>query len=252
MMKCPSCSHIDLEPYSCNETTVDICPECYGVWCDEKELNDLVQFLRAKGHVTLPRTEKIFPAVSLGVTRPSKEKICPKCDAELSAFNYYYDSNIFLDRCYACNGIWIDGGKLDDIIAYIKGNPTVNQFADAYGEYIVSAHRQKTLLKILGMRFIALLFAIGTFFPRYRRGIISNDYRLYQFVENIHNPLKVLFVCFLYSLLFVIILYVIDKILLHKNYITHLPQRYFVIINTIFVALLTFLLFAITSFIKST
>ncbi|MHC4524934.1 MAG: zf-TFIIB domain-containing protein [Planctomycetota bacterium] len=37
--------------------------------------------------------------------------------------NYAYDSNIFLDRCGKCKGIWLDPNEIIDIAKHIQYNP---------------------------------------------------------------------------------------------------------------------------------
>ena len=36
------------------------------------------------------------------------------------SFNFAYDSNIFLNRCNACKGLWLDGGELRSVAQFIK------------------------------------------------------------------------------------------------------------------------------------
>jgi Zn-finger nucleic acid-binding protein len=58
------------------------------------------------------------------------QKKCPKCKVSLEVFNYSYDSNVFLDRCPNCLGIWADKGELSALAKYIKGNPEVDKYAE--------------------------------------------------------------------------------------------------------------------------
>jgi Zn-finger nucleic acid-binding protein len=40
-------------------------------------------------------------------------------------FNYAYDSNIYLDRCPACDGLWLDGGEIEQIARHVQVDPDV-------------------------------------------------------------------------------------------------------------------------------
>jgi Zn-finger nucleic acid-binding protein len=48
------------------------------------------------------------------VTVPENERIrlCPQCTAGMKIINYAYDSNVIIDRCDACDGIWLDEGEI--------------------------------------------------------------------------------------------------------------------------------------------
>ena len=46
--------------------------------------------------------------------------------------NYAYDSNVFLDRCEKCNGIWLDPNEIIDIAAHIQYNPEIVVFGKSF------------------------------------------------------------------------------------------------------------------------
>jgi len=48
--------------------------------------------------------------------------------------NYAYDSNIIIDRCTKCEGIWTDQGELKAIAKFIKEDPRVK----AIGESLIA------------------------------------------------------------------------------------------------------------------
>lgn len=37
---------------------------------------------------------------------------CPKCGSDLTEVGY---KDIQLDRCFSCNGVWLDAGELEQI-----------------------------------------------------------------------------------------------------------------------------------------
>lgn len=43
----------------------------------------------------------------------------------MKRFNYAYDSNIFLDRCPACDGLWLDGDEIRRVAKHIQLDPDV-------------------------------------------------------------------------------------------------------------------------------
>jgi membrane associated rhomboid family serine protease len=45
--------------------------------------------------------------------------------------NYAYDSNIILDKCDRCGGIWADFGEVMKLAVFRKGNPLLNRMGEA-------------------------------------------------------------------------------------------------------------------------
>jgi len=45
---------------------------------------------------------------------------CPRCAKVTEPFNSAYYSNIFLNRCADCRGLWLDGGELRRVAPLIK------------------------------------------------------------------------------------------------------------------------------------
>ena len=43
---------------------------------------------------------------------------CPKCGMELREFNY---KNIRIDKCFSCQGSWLDAGEIEAIAKLEKG-----------------------------------------------------------------------------------------------------------------------------------
>jgi Zn-finger nucleic acid-binding protein len=59
--------------------------------------------------------------------RPAR--LCPHCQAAMTEFNFAYDSNIFLDRCPRCRGIWTDPSEIIKVAEHMKMDPRVYEVA---------------------------------------------------------------------------------------------------------------------------
>ncbi len=103
---CPVCT-VALVPQTHLGVTLDVCPTCAGIWFDADELTRLRQI----DPTVLPRIDLQYQPV---VERfdPPWERLCPVCRVPLSRYNYLYTSNIQLDTCDQCGGIWVDDGEL--------------------------------------------------------------------------------------------------------------------------------------------
>lgn len=104
---CPVCQ-IELKPHVHLGVTIDVCPACAGIWFDEGELVRLHQL----DDEILPRIDSLYqPQVTS--YDPPWERLCPNCRQPLRPYNYLYTSNIRLDTCEQCGGVWVDNGELE-------------------------------------------------------------------------------------------------------------------------------------------
>jgi membrane associated rhomboid family serine protease/Zn-finger nucleic acid-binding protein len=130
-MKCPFCSN-RLQAVKFKSDVVDICPSCRGIWFDSGEFVAFVNEL-AKSEEITPETPPLFkprPVQPAGKTE-EQSRICPRCKKKMRKFNYAYDSNVFLDKCPNCGGIWTDGGEVRQIARYLKHNPQTVAFGES-------------------------------------------------------------------------------------------------------------------------
>jgi Zn-finger nucleic acid-binding protein len=113
-MKCPRCQK-ELKNAIFYNTGVDYCPKCLGIFFQEDELRQA-------------KDEKDKDLRWLDVDlwqEPEKFKInygkrlCPSCRLPLYEV-YYGKSNIIVDICNVCKGIWLDRGEFRKIIDYLK------------------------------------------------------------------------------------------------------------------------------------
>jgi len=125
-MKCPSCFNKLVETKT-GQVFVDLCTLCKGIWFDSGEFLDVVRSLFAEKTIEdKPPALEAKGAPVAAKSAADKEKFCPRCDNRLSKYNYAYDSNVILDRCPKCQGIWADGGEVRQILAFlrrIRGTP---------------------------------------------------------------------------------------------------------------------------------
>jgi Zn-finger nucleic acid-binding protein len=103
---CPVCQ-VSLVPQSHLGITIDVCPTCAGIWFDADELPRL----REMDPAILPRLDHLYqPMVER--YEGAVERLCPKCRLPMYHYNYLYTSNITLDSCDQCGGVWVDHGEL--------------------------------------------------------------------------------------------------------------------------------------------
>ncbi len=113
-MECPN-KHSKLEKALFHDVEVDYCPECLGIWFDQDELayakDDKDQQLnwldfdiwRDKGKFKLSKSDRHCPVDRAGLVQVA-----------------YDESNVKVDFCKMCQGIWLDRGEFKQIIVYLK------------------------------------------------------------------------------------------------------------------------------------
>lgn len=117
-LTCPNCKK-ELAPKIIGGIEIDYCESgCKGIWFDEGELKKIRD---------IPDDSEVLTEVEGSfVPKPKEEvlneetRMCPHCNVELYKYNWDMKSNIFLDSCEKCNGIWIDAGEMKGMNEYLK------------------------------------------------------------------------------------------------------------------------------------
>ena len=114
MKKCPQCN-LKLDQTLLAGVEVDYCPSCYGLWFEKEELqqakDEKDRNLRWLD-IDLWKDPARFQ-VSRG------RKFCPLDRMPLYEVRYG-SSNVKVDVCSLCNGVWLDRGEFIEIVEYLK------------------------------------------------------------------------------------------------------------------------------------
>jgi len=103
-MKCPKCPDTELREMELPESiTIDMCPKCKGIWYDRGEVGFQQELER-----DIPELEKVE------ATKHPTDCDCPRCEAgtKLEEMRYSSVSDLMIDRCPKCEGIFLDKGEL--------------------------------------------------------------------------------------------------------------------------------------------
>jgi len=143
IIKCPVCNE-KLKITTFEKQKVDVCQTCGGIWFDKGELLEVVSGLLSKKVIEAESVEEAYKKETAAYENTNQfRRYCPKCKAELEGFNYSYDSNVFLDKCPVCSGVWADKEELEAVAKYIKGNPEVDKFAEALASELKKTSNSK-------------------------------------------------------------------------------------------------------------
>lgn len=100
---------------------LDQCPECGGIWFDESEL-----FRARQGEAA-----KLEPLDEESLARPTaaarRDLACPRDGTLLKRFtDRHFPSEIILERCPACRGLWLNRGHFSGYQRYREKKFTDN------------------------------------------------------------------------------------------------------------------------------
>ncbi len=103
--KCLNCEDIDIIKVNCGpDLIVEQCNECGGLWLDAGELSNIIEL--GEFYVNhLDNSKKIS-------VEKNRIRKCPKCDVILQPKKPEGTSDIKIDKCPDCKGIWLDRGEL--------------------------------------------------------------------------------------------------------------------------------------------
>jgi Zn-finger nucleic acid-binding protein len=103
-MNCPKCLNNELSEAKVKKTVVrvDFCKSCKGIWFDRFELERLMD--NSVWDMQVPS----------GAQR--SDFSCPKCCQYMRTF-HYPDTEIIIEACKSCHGVWLDAGELKKIEA---------------------------------------------------------------------------------------------------------------------------------------
>lgn len=116
--ECPD-DLVVLESRTLGGLDLDVCPRCAGIFFDEGEIAALQQ----SGPSMVVEVEEACEPGGLTFVESPVPKRCPGCKKPMRAYAYRYSSDIRLDGCDACGGIWVQDGELAKIADHLAAPP---------------------------------------------------------------------------------------------------------------------------------
>jgi uncharacterized protein len=133
-MRCPRCRS-ELRQLTWEaDIAVDQCVSCRGIWLDKGELERIQETIERDYSEALGRISVIAQAYELARQKAAVGIRCPRCDRELYQKEYGYCSQILIDLCPDCAGIWLDRGELEALEMFFeRERPDVREQAAGQG-----------------------------------------------------------------------------------------------------------------------
>lgn len=119
-MKCPNdTTPLVRETYE-NEVEIDKCPKCRGIWLDYGELKEIQKNLSKDYSDQLSKISTVVQAYEFAKQKTRPARKCPVCSVEMFKEEYAYCSQILIERCPDCLGVWLDAGELEALEIFFE------------------------------------------------------------------------------------------------------------------------------------
>ena len=120
-MRCPiDNSELQSQTYEA-DLTVDACSECGGMWLDRGELEAIQETKERDYSDELSRMPDLgYNAYLLAQQKTGRSIQCPNCNVEMEAREYARCSQVMIDVCPQCHGIWLDKGEIESLEVFFE------------------------------------------------------------------------------------------------------------------------------------
>jgi Zn-finger nucleic acid-binding protein len=100
---------------------VDACPACNGVWLERGELEMVEEVIERDYSEELSRIpDYVGRAYEEARQKERRQVACPKCGGPMESREYAYCSQVVVDQCTRCGGVWLDRGELEAIEVFFE------------------------------------------------------------------------------------------------------------------------------------
>ncbi|MBD3378327.1 hypothetical protein GF406_25085 [candidate division KSB1 bacterium] len=138
-MNCPKC-RTELHEKTIHEIAVHECPSCEGIWFEKDELRQVKD--RTDADLNWMDVDLWQHRDRFNVAKESGQ--CPHCEDEVLHAITYGDTNVQVDYCNTCSGVWLDKGEMEKIIEALEEELLTQSTSEYLKETIQEA---KELLK---------------------------------------------------------------------------------------------------------
>ncbi len=168
---CPVCN-VEMKKVKVGDVILDECPKCHGIFFDAFELKKMDEI---DEYADDPELQRLLSYERVNDERDF-QLICPNCGSKMVRRKYNLKSDVYIDECYNCGGIWLDAGELK---AIRESYMTPEEAREAINKFIYStpelrdqlAKHEEKMRKLEGLTKEKSFFGLGSFFKfiRYLR-----------------------------------------------------------------------------------
>jgi uncharacterized protein len=115
-MICPACRQ-QMIVVEYKQIELDFCLNCHGAWFDNGELELLLESAAVKDAASIIRSILDAPAAESS----ERKRKCPICGKKMQKTVLENKTGVLLDVCIKGDGLWFDGGEVDQFVNIAEG-----------------------------------------------------------------------------------------------------------------------------------
>ena len=120
-MQCPVDSEVLQESVYEDQIEIDQCPSCAGMWLDYGELESIQNATTNDYSEELGKIPNFFDkSYAFALARAEDTYCCPHCSHEMEKREYGYCSQIMIDVCPSCRGVWLHRDEIKELEVFFK------------------------------------------------------------------------------------------------------------------------------------
>ena len=120
-MRCPVDSEVLQKSIYEDEIEIDLCPSCAGMWLDYGELESIQDSTENDYSEELGSIPNFFDnSYEFALARTEDTYYCPRCGNEMVKREYGYCSQIMIDVCPSCRGVWLHKDEIKELEVFFE------------------------------------------------------------------------------------------------------------------------------------
>jgi Zn-finger nucleic acid-binding protein len=120
-MQCPVDSEELQKAVYEDKIEVDQCPSCGGMWLDYGELESIQETRENDYSEELRKIPDYFDkSYKLALARTEGTYCCPRCAREMEKRQYGFCSQIMIDVCPSCRGVWLHKDEIKELEIFFE------------------------------------------------------------------------------------------------------------------------------------
>jgi Zn-finger nucleic acid-binding protein len=126
------------------------CASCGGFWVQGNRLGEILEkymsFIAKRRDRECGLRRRVNP-----YEVEAQRRACPVCAGRMKKLNYAYNSNVLVDTCGECRGVWLDRGEIEGIASFLKNCGLPERIRQEFEEIktIYDHHDRQQALELL-------------------------------------------------------------------------------------------------------
>ncbi len=120
-MRCPVDSEMLEKTVYEAQIEVDQCPSCSGMWLDYGELEAIQDSRENDYEEELGKIPNYFDqSYEFALAKTEGAYSCPRCGDEMEKREYGFSSQIMIDVCPSCRGVWLHKDEIKELEIFFE------------------------------------------------------------------------------------------------------------------------------------